>query len=35
MYEGRIVAEFDAAATDEEELGVYMTGGHLAGATSG
>ncbi len=35
MYEGRVVAEFDAAATDEEELGVYMTGGHLAGAANG
>jgi len=27
MFEGRIVAELDAASTDEEELGSYMTGG--------
>ena len=27
MYEGRIVAEFDAAEVNEEELGFYMTGG--------
>jgi len=35
MYEGRIVAEFDAASTDEAELGIYMTGGHLGGAVHG
>jgi simple sugar transport system ATP-binding protein len=27
MFEGRIVAELDASSTDEEELGLYMTGG--------
>lgn len=27
MYEGRIVAELDATSTNEEELGLYMTGG--------
>jgi ABC-type uncharacterized transport system ATPase subunit len=27
MFEGLIVAELDATSTDEEELGVYMTGG--------
>jgi simple sugar transport system ATP-binding protein len=27
MFEGRIVAELDATSTDEEELGLYMTGG--------
>jgi simple sugar transport system ATP-binding protein len=28
MFEGRIVAELDAAGTNEEELGSYMTGGN-------
>lgn len=27
MYEGRIVAEFEAGTVNEEELGFYMTGG--------
>ncbi|HKY48435.1 MAG TPA: ABC transporter ATP-binding protein [Acidimicrobiia bacterium] len=27
MFEGRIVAELEANGTDEEELGLYMTGG--------
>ena len=27
IYEGRVVAEFEADATDAETLGVYMTGG--------
>jgi simple sugar transport system ATP-binding protein len=35
MYEGRIVAELDAAHTDEAGLGIFMTGGHLAGADHG
>ena len=27
MYEGKIVAELDPKLTNEEELGLYMTGG--------
>ncbi|MGH9246889.1 MAG: ABC transporter ATP-binding protein [Acidimicrobiales bacterium] len=30
MYEGRIVAELDPAATDESEIGLHMTGGTRA-----
>ncbi len=30
IYEGRIVKEFDAAKTDEREVGFYMTGGREA-----
>jgi simple sugar transport system ATP-binding protein len=35
MFEGRIVSELDTTATDETEIGLHMTGGHLAGAASG
>ncbi|MDR1824019.1 MAG: ABC transporter ATP-binding protein [Bifidobacteriaceae bacterium] len=32
MFEGRIVADLEAAATNEAELGLLMAGGELAGA---
>lgn len=35
MYEGRVVAEFEAGTVTDEELGFHMTGGARKRATSG
>ncbi|MEO7397311.1 MAG: ATP-binding cassette domain-containing protein, partial [Ilumatobacteraceae bacterium] len=31
MFDGRVVADLDPSATDEAEIGLYMTGAHLDG----